>query len=109
MKIEGVPFTATDWSKINTTGIPGESGTAFSKSFEQGNLRVRLVEYSADYKADHWCKKGHTVFILDGEFIIEIEDGRKFEFKKGMSFQVADDIDAHKAYSKNGATVFIVD
>jgi len=109
MKIENVPFTLTDWNKIQTQVINGESGFAESKVIEQGNIRARLINYSSNYKADHWCLKGHIAFVIEGEFTIEIENGRKFEFTKGMGFQVADDIDAHKAYSKNGATVFIVD
>ncbi len=109
MKIENIPFIISDWNKENSQRINGESGFADMKTFEQGNIRVRLVEYSPDYKADHWCKKGHIVFILEGEVAIKIDDGRKFKLSKGMSFQVADNVDAHKAFSTNGAKAFIVD
>ncbi len=109
MKIENVPFSITDWSKISPQTILGESGSAVSRTFEQGNIRARYIEYSAGYKADHWCKRGHVAFLLEGDFTMEIEDGRIYELKKGMSFQVADDIDAHKARTENGAKVFIVD
>ncbi len=109
MKIENLPFIVSDWNKGNSQRVNGESGFSDIKIFEQGNIRVRLVEYSPNYKADHWCKKGHIVFIIDGDVMIEIEDGRKYELSKGMSFQVADNIDAHKAYSVKGAKAFIVD
>jgi quercetin dioxygenase-like cupin family protein len=109
MKIENLPFTVSDLSKVKSLRTEGESGYADMRTFEPGNIRARLVEYSPDYKADHWCSKGHVVFILEGDVIIEIEDGRKFELSTGMSFQVADGIDAHKAYSSKGAKVLIVD
>ena len=109
MKIENLPFIVTDWNHTSSEKINGETGFAVSKLFEQGNLRVRMIEYSPGYKADHWCKRGHVVLVLDGEMTIAIDDGRKFELKPGMSFQVADGIDAHKAYTDKGAKVFIVD
>lgn len=109
MKIENVPFIMTDWDYVNSQEIKSESGFSIVKTFEQGNIRIRFIEYSQNYKTDHWCKKGHVGLVLDGQFVIAIDDGRLFRLKKGMSFQVADDIDAHKAYTKKGAKVFIVD
>ncbi len=109
MKIENVPFTVTDWGKVETQTVPGESGEATVRSFEQGNVRVRTAEYSPGYRADHWCLRGHVVLILEGEITVEIQDGRKFVLKKGMSFQVADGIDAHLAHTQKGALAFIVD
>jgi hypothetical protein len=109
MKIENIPFMMTDWSKIDPQIVKGETGYSSVKTHEQGNIRTRYVEYSNNYMADHWCKIGHVVFILDGEIKIEIDDGRSFILRKGMSFMVADDIDAHKASSEFGAIAFIVD
>jgi len=109
MLIDNVPFTTTNWNNISPQEFKGESGYAVTKTIEQGSIRLRFIEYSQDYKANHWCKKGHVALIMEGEFTIELDDGRKFNLTKGMSFQVADDGDAHRAYSKNGAKIFIVD
>jgi quercetin dioxygenase-like cupin family protein len=109
MKIENVPFSTTDWSQVTPVVYTGENGTAFWRTVETGNVRMRIVGYSADYLADHWCSRGHVLLVLEGELIIELEDGRKFTMTPGMSFSVADGIDAHRVFSQNGAKVFIVD
>ena len=109
MKIENNPFTLTDFTRIAPQTVAGETGSAIIRSFEQGAVRVRLAEYSAGYLADHWCLRGHIVYVIKGEIDILIEDGRVFHLTEAMSFQVADGIDAHKARSENGATVFIAD
>ena len=72
MKIEGVPFTTMDWSAVAPVAHPGERGVATSRTIEIGNLRVRKVEYSAGYLADHWCARGHVLLVLDGELIYEL-------------------------------------
>ena len=74
-----------------------------------GTIRVRIVEYSAGYMADHWCSKGHILFCLEGELLTELKDGRQFTLTAGMSYQVADNAEAHRSYSKTGARLFIVD
>lgn len=109
MNIENVPFTLTDWDEVDALTAEGERGWARIKALEQGNLRVRVVEYSPGYLADHWCVKGHAAFVLEGDLVIELESKTKHPMKKGMSFQVSDGIDAHMVFSENGAKVFIVD
>ncbi len=109
MRIENVPFTITDFAQVMPVELPGETGKAVSRAVEQGNVRVRLVEYSPGYKADHWCSRGHVVFILAGELTAELDDGRRLTMKPGMSFQVADNAEAHRALTTSGATLFIVD
>lgn len=109
MKIQGVLFTMTDWSALATSQHPGASGSAGVRCAEAGNLRVRLVEYSPGYVADHWCARGHAALVLDGRLIIKLKDGRRFELGPGMSFQVGDDDGEHLALSPQGARVFIVD
>lgn len=109
MKIEHVPFHTTDWSQIAATEHPGETGVARWRTIEQGNLRVRIVEYSAGYLADHWCERGHVVFVLSGELITELRDGRQFTLVPGQSYQVADGDGAHRSRSPQGARLFIVD
>lgn len=109
MKIENVPFMTTDWHKIPATTHPGETGTALWRTIEVGNIRVRIVEFSAGYSADHWCSRGHVVYVLDGEFVSELKDGRSFVLKTGMSYQVASDVEPHRTSTKTGTKLLIVD
>ena len=104
-----VPFQTTDWTCIAETEHPGESGTAFWRTLQFGDLRVRVVEYSPGYKADHWCTKGHILLCLEGELVTELSDGRQFILKQGMSYQVSDDVSVHKSSTSIGAKLFIVD
>lgn len=109
MNIEDVPFAVTDWSRVSTTEHPGKSGVATWRTLEVGNVRVRMVEYSAGYVADHWCRRGHVLLVLEGELITQLEDGREFVLKAGSSYQVASDAEAHMSRAPNGARLFIVD
>jgi hypothetical protein len=104
-----IPFHITDWSAVNETSYAGECGTATWRTLQFEGLRVRVVEYSAGYKADHWCTKGHILFCLDGELTTELGDGGKYVLRKGMSYQVSDDMSSHRSESVNGATLLIVD
>ena len=110
MQYPALPFTVTDWSAVPATQHPGESGNAQWRSFAAGELRVRLVEYSAGYLADHWCDRGHVLYVLDGELHTELRDGRQFVLTAGMSYQVSDFGDApHRSSTPTGARLFIVD
>lgn len=110
MKIKDVPFCVTDWSKITPVEYKGEKGKALWSVFEKGNIRVRIVEYSPGYYADHWCPRGHILLVLEGEFVCELKDGSKHIIKEGMSFQAEDDEkNPHLGYTDTGAKVFIVD
>lgn len=68
-----------------------------------------MVEYSAGYLADHWCLKGHILLCLEGQLETKLEDGRTFTLTAGMSYQVADNAQAHRSSSAKGAKLFIVD
>ncbi len=110
MKIPVLPFTVTDWSEVPVTEHKGETGTAFWRTFSIDDLRVRLVEYSPGYLADHWCDRGHVLFVLEGELDTELKDGRTFKLMPGMSYQVSDFGDApHRSSTATGARLFIVD
>src|SRR5437868_12416072 len=110
MKITGVPFTTTDWSTITPTEHPGETGKAFWRTIQAGDIRVRMVEYTPGYKADHWCSKGHVLLVLEGHLTTELQDGRRIELAPGMSYQVADEGDSpHRSVTAVGAKLFIVD
>ncbi len=104
-----IPFGVTDWQQIDPTERPGEAGVARSRTREFGDVRVRLVEYSAGYRADHWCQKGHILFCVAGDLETELADGRRFQLKPGMSYQVADNAEPHRSRTVGGATLFIVD
>lgn len=109
MEMTGIPFDTTDWSTIPATEHPGESGVAYWQTRQIGAIRVRMVEYSAGYSADHWCSKGHILLCLEGELSTELRDGRQFLLKPGMSYQVADNAEAHRSTTVTGAKLFIVD
>ncbi len=110
MQIQNVPFHLTDWSKIPIVEYKGESGTSFWRIFEEGNLRVRIVEYSSGFRSDHWCARGHILLVLEGELTIKLSNGQVYRMPPGMSFQAADDnANPHLAYTDKGAKVFIVD
>ncbi|WP_050466212.1 DHCW motif cupin fold protein [Herbaspirillum chlorophenolicum] len=109
MKIENLPFGTTDWSKIDATEHPGVTGKAFWRTCKFGDIRVRMVEYTPGYLADHWCVKGHVLLCLEGELHTELEDGRTFVLKPGMSYQVADNAEPHRSSTEVGAKLFIVD
>lgn len=110
MKIPALPFTPTDWSAVEPTIHPGDSGTAEWRTLTIGDIRVRQVTYSPGYVADHWCDRGHIIYVVAGELISELQDGRKFTLKAGMGYQVSDHGDAaHRSVTEKGATLFIVD
>lgn len=109
MKIDGVPFGTTDWSQVERTERKGDTGMAYWQTREFGGIRVRRVEYSPGYAADHWCRKGHILLCLEGELHTELEDGRRFTLTPGMSYQVADGAEAHRSSTPQGAKLFIVD
>src|ERR1051325_10604251 len=109
MRITDIPFHTTDWRDVEVTHHRGDTGTATWRTKKFGELRVRMVEYSPGYKADHWCEKGHVLLCLAGELETELADGRVFKLSSGMSYQVADKAEAHRSRPRSGATLFIVD
>jgi len=109
MKIYDIPFGITNWSEIESTEHSGKSGVAYWRMQQFGGLRVRMVEYSPGYMADHWCAKGHILLCLEGELHTELRDGRKFTLTPGVSYQVADGAEPHRSYTSTGAKLFIVD
>lgn len=109
MKIDAIPFGTTDWNQVERTAHKGDTGVAYWRTCEFGGIRVRQVEYTPGYVADHWCRKGHILLCLDGELHTELEDGRRFILRPGMSYQVADGAEAHRSSAPLGAKLFIVD
>jgi quercetin dioxygenase-like cupin family protein len=109
MQISSIPFGTTDWSAIEATEHPGETGAAFWRTQTFGGIRVRMVDYTPGYLADHWCVKGHILLCMEGELRTELEDGRVFVLTPGMSYQVADNAEPHRSSTQAGARLFIVD
>ena len=133
MLMSDIPFGTTDWSSVTPTRHPGETGSATWRTQYFGcslpgkpgrefggtladrsgaspdAIRVRMVEYSPGYLADHWCQKGHILLCLEGELTTELADGRTFVLKPGMSYQVADGAEPHRSRTATGARLFIVD
>lgn len=109
MEIREVPFCMIDWSAIERVSHPGVTGEALWRTFEMGNIRVRMVEYTPGYVADHWCGKGHVLLVLKGSLTTELQDGRTFVLTPGVSYQVADNAEPHRSSTEEGATLFIVD
>lgn len=109
MEMKDFLFSVTDWSAIDPEAKTAERGEALWRTQVFNGIRVRLVVYSAGYVSDHWCSKGHILFCIDGELHTELEDGRRFVLKPGMSYQVSDGAEAHRSMSPLGARLFVVD
>ena len=107
--MEQIPFQNVDWTKIEKIEHKGEKGTSFWQTVQIGGLRIRIVEYSGNYLADHWCKKGHIVHCLEGEFDSELENGATIHLTRGMTYIVSDELSSHRSISKNGVKLLIID
>jgi hypothetical protein len=109
VKIPQFPLSTTDWSSVPATEHLGEAGVATWRTLTFGDIRVRMVEYSPGYLADHWCSKGHVLLCMEGELETELADGRSFTLRPGMSYQVGDGDLPHRSATKMGAKLFVVD
>jgi hypothetical protein len=109
MKIADLPFGTVDWSAVEVTTHDGTTGRALWRTRQFGDVRVRMLEYTAGYRADHWCRKGHFLLCLEGELHTELADGRLAVLTPGMSYHVADGAEPHRSYSPGGARLFVVD
>jgi hypothetical protein len=109
MKILDLPFNTIDWTQVERTEHSGDSGTAYWRTQRFGDIRIRMVDYTPGYLADHWCTKGHVLLCLEGELQTQLADGRTFTLKPGMSYQVADGAEPHRSSTAVGAKLFVVD
>ena len=110
MKIISDPYSVIDWDNVPILKHTGETGFAWSRTFETGNIRIRLIEYSPGFKSDHWCCRGHLIHLFDGELNIEIKDGSVIRLIKGMSCCFSDNkATAHKSFTSTGAFLLVVD
>ncbi len=104
-----IPFQTIDWSTVEKKAFPGTTGTAWWQTLQYPGLRIRVVEYSENYLADHWCQKGHIVYCLEGTFETELENGRRYTLSAGMSYQVSDGLSSHRSISETGVKLLILD
>ena len=109
MNIASFPFQTFNWCSIPKEEHKGETGVAYWQMKMLRDIRVRLVEYSPGYKADHWCKKGHVLYCFEGEMQTELEDGRVMKLTAGTCYLVGDNNEAHRSSSSTGCKLFIVD
>jgi hypothetical protein len=107
--MHNIAFETIDWTDVERIAYTGERGTAYWQTKQYAGLRVRLVEYTDGYLADHWCQKGHIVHCLEGEFVSELATGKNFTLTKGMTYIVSDDLSSHRSVSKNGVKLLIID
>src|SRR4051812_24736817 len=104
-----IPFRHINWASVEKSEHKGDTGTSFWQTIQLPGLRLRVVEYSAGYFANHWCAKGHIVHCLEGEFTSELRTGEKNTLSSGMTYVVSDDASSHRSFSKTGAKLLIVD
>lgn len=109
MNLGNSPFQLIDWNSIPKEEHTGERGIAHWQVFHMGAIRIRKVEYSAGYIADHWCNKGHIILCLEGEMDTELVDGRIMNLKEGMTYIVGDENEAHRTSTEKGCKLYIVD
>ena len=109
MRIDDLPFGTVDWAAVESTSHAGVTGTATWRTRQFGDVRVRMLDYSAGYLADHWCSKGHFMLCLEGELTTELADGRRFTLTPGMSYHVADGAEPHRSSTQVGARLFVID
>jgi len=107
--LQSFPFQLKGWSSITKEEHAGITGIAYWQVFLMNDIRIRMVEYSAGYLADHWCNKGHIIYCITGEMETELQDGRKYILTSGMTYQVGDNNEAHRTSTKDGCRLFIVD
>jgi hypothetical protein len=109
MNNQNIPFQIIDWSNVPKTEHKGETGIAYWQTLQFDGLRIRIVEYSAGYVADHWCEKGHIVHCLEGEVVNEQKIGTSSVLTPGMSYVVSDELSSHRSVTKNGVKLMIID
>ena len=109
MNLKNIPFQAINWASIPRTEHKGETGTSYWQTIQFPGLRIRVVEYSQNYRANHWCEKGHIVYCLEGEFLSELKNGESFRLSKGMSYVVSDELSSHRSVTEIGVKLLIID
>lgn len=109
MQFPSFPFSITDFTGLTPEIHAGSTGYANWRTFYREGIRIRLVEYSPDYLADHWCAKGHIIYCVSGSMETELDNGGKYLLQQGQVYSVGDNNGQHRTYSEKGCVLFIVD
>ncbi len=109
MHIPSIPLAVVDWSQVPAEEHRGTTGVALWRVQRFGDIRVRMVEFTPGYVADHWCSKGHILLCVAGELHTKLADGRRFVLGPGVSYAVADGAEPHRSSTPVGARLFVVD
>jgi len=109
MDMTDIPFGVTDWTDVPPAERSSQSGSATWRTREFGGIRVRMVEYSPGYVADHWCSRGHILLVLQGSLTTELANGEIATIHAGSSYQVGDRTQPHRSSTQEGARLFVVD
>jgi quercetin dioxygenase-like cupin family protein len=107
--MQSIPFQTIDWTTVPVETIRGDEGFAKSRTVSLPGLRIRMMRYSPGYLADHWCRKGHIVHCLEGEFTTRMEEGGEYRLQAGQSYIVSDEQSSHRSWSESGVTLLITD
>lgn len=109
MNLSAFTFQTLKWDTIPKEEHKGETGIAYWQTFYMNDIRIRKVEYSPGYKADHWCSKGHIILCMEGEMETELDNGKIEMLTGGMTYFVGDNCEAHRTSTVSGCKLFIVD
>jgi len=110
MKLKHLAPGAIDWPHEPVSAQPGETGSAAQRVRMLGDTQLRIVDYGAGYVADHWCGRGHILYVVSGALAIEHRDGIRYQLAAGMSWHAAEGEGApHRVVCERGARVFIID
>jgi len=90
MNNSNIPFQTIDWAKIPKTEHKGKTRIAHWQTIEFSGLRIRIVEYSPGYMADHWCEKGHIVHCLEGQVVNEQKNRDRSIIENGVKLMIID-------------------
>jgi hypothetical protein len=107
--MSNIPFQTIDWTTIDKVEHKGEAGIAYWQTIQFPGLRIRMVEYSKGYSADHWCEKGHIVHCLAGTFSSNLKTGERFILTEGMTYVVSDNLSSHMSTTETGVKLLIID
>jgi hypothetical protein len=107
--MNSINFTSINWDNVPKIEHAGTTGTSFWQTLQFDGIRMRRIEYSKNYLADHWCTKGHIVHCLEGEFESELQNGEVFKLTKGMTYIVSDALSSHRSFTSKGVKLLIID
>lgn len=76
------------------------------KSFIRGTQKIRLVEFTEEFRENDWCTKGHVGYILEGSIAIDF-NGKLIRYSAGDGIFIEEG-SKHKAKVDKGEKALIV-